>query len=74
MWKMKKERRLGSIGEGEGEIVRQRRDRAALELDWCDQRSSAIVGLVRSLDWCDHRSGAKISLLSLSISLLGLSD
>ena len=73
MWKMKKERRLGSIGEGEGEIVRQRRDRAALELDWCDQRSSAIVGLVRSSIWCDRWTGVIIDLVRKSLFFLSLS-
>ena len=70
----KRERRLGSIGGGEGGIVRWRRDRAALESDWCDRRSGVIVGLVRSLDWCNRQSSAFSSLLSLSVSLLRSSD
>ena len=54
--------------------MRWRRDRAALESDWCDRRSGVIVGLVRSLDWCNRQSSAIISLLSLSVSLLRSSD
>ena len=68
----KRERRLGSIGEGKGEIMRQRRDRATLELDWCDQRSSAIVGLVRSSIWCDRQTGAIIDLVQSSLFFLSL--
>ena len=72
----KRERRLGSIGGGEGEIVRRRRDWVALESDWCDRRSGAIVGLVRSSLFflslslsCDRRTGATSAIFSLSLSL-----